>query len=79
MAFMNKKLAVIAYANGWTMWQYDGTHDTTETIRADDYFEPLDKLGNTGDLIVVVGQKSTYLVRLEITPDGVAKTLPMGA
>lgn len=29
MAFQNKELSVIAYANGFTLWQVDEMHDKT--------------------------------------------------
>ena len=52
MAFQNKKLSVIAYANGFTLWHYK-ENATLATITASGYFSSLKNLMNTGDIILI--------------------------
>lgn len=78
MAFENKYMSVINYANGWTMWHYDAQKETDpDAPKQDDFFTPLKTLGATGDLIVVCSSKGTYLRQLELTKDGVVRTKPI--
>lgn len=66
MAFQNKKLSVIAYDNGFTMWHYD--NEGTENILIDGYFNSVKTLMNTGDIIICSG-KNTFLVSVTIDKD----------
>lgn len=54
MAFQNKNLSVIAYANGWTLWHYTTNNDSMEEITKDEYFTPVHTLMNAGDFICIV-------------------------
>lgn len=54
MAFQNKNLSVIAYANGWTMWHYATNNDPMDEITKDEYFAPVHTLMNAGDFICIV-------------------------
>ena len=73
--FKNKNLSVVAYANGWTLWQYY-TEDSLETVEVDGYFDEVKKLCATGDIIIIVvrGQvgKETA-IRSMVLEDGVVK------
>lgn len=61
MAFKNKELSVIAYANGWTMWQYR-TDDSIDLIEQDlNYFSAPAKLMATGDVIYITSGSITYM------------------
>ena len=51
MAFQNKNLSVIAYANGFTLWHYAAKEAMT-TITAALYSESVKTLKNTGDVII---------------------------
>lgn len=54
MAFKNKELSVIAYANGWTLWQYR-TDDSIDLIEQDlNYFSAPAKLMAAGDVIYIL-------------------------
>lgn len=53
MAFKNKNLSVIAYANGFTWWHYVANEDTLAEITADNFFNNVKTLINTGDVIIV--------------------------
>ena len=54
MAFQNKNLSVIAYANGWTLWHYATNNDPMDEITKDEYFAPARTLMNPGDFICIV-------------------------
>lgn len=52
MAFKNKDMSVIAYANGWTMWHYKTNQDTLQNIVDNrEYFSNLYTLMNVGDVV----------------------------
>lgn len=50
MAFQNKNLSVIAYANGFTMWHYK-TEDQLEEL-LNGYFDSVSDLMNKNDMLV---------------------------
>lgn len=53
MAFNHRFFSVIAYANGFTLWQYSSTEDTLETIEKDGYFNPMWTIAATDDIIII--------------------------
>lgn len=53
MAFENKNLSVIAYANGFTLWHYKTFSDTLENVKKDGYFNRIEQLCANGDIIIV--------------------------
>lgn len=73
--FRNKDLSVVAYANGWTLWQYY-TEDSLETVEVDGYFDKISHLCATGDIVIIVvrGQvgKETA-IRSIILENGIVK------
>jgi hypothetical protein len=52
MAFQNKNMSVLAYANAFTLWHYR-SEDTIEMIKDPKYFTPLYTLVNVGDIIIL--------------------------
>lgn len=52
MAFKNKNMSVLAYANAFTLWHYR-SEDTIEMIKDPKYFTPLYTLVNVGDIIIL--------------------------
>lgn len=60
MAFQNKNLSVIAYANGFTLWHYK-ENATLATITASGYFSSLKNLMNTGDIIIINGSNGSAI------------------
>ena len=52
MAFQNKNLSVIAYANGFTLWHY-AANETLATIATAGYFNSVQTLMNVGDIVIV--------------------------
>lgn len=73
--FKNKNLSVVAYASGWTLWQYY-TEDSLETVEVDGYFDKISHLCATGDIVIIVvrGQvgKETA-IRSIILENGIVK------
>lgn len=53
MAFQNKHLSVIAYANGWTLWHYNA-QEPMATIDGKNFFGSIWTLCAVGDLIYIV-------------------------
>lgn len=51
--FANKRLSVIAYANGWTLWHYNADC-TMDEIDGHNFFGNIWTLAAVGDLIYIV-------------------------
>ena len=66
MAFQNKNLSVIAYANGFTLWHYSSA-ETLATITANGYFNNVKTLMNIGDIIIVNASDNTAIKKINIT------------
>lgn len=66
MAFQNKNLSVIAYANGFTLWHYK-ENATLATITASGYFASVKTLMNTGDIILINGSNGTTIKVISIS------------
>jgi hypothetical protein len=66
MAFQNKNLSVIAYANGFTVWHYAGS-ELLATISAGGFFNDVASLMNTGDIIIINGSDTTGLRKITAT------------
>jgi hypothetical protein len=66
MAFANKNLSVIAYANGFTMWHY-GASEKIADISKPGYFNNVKTLMNIGDVIIVNACDNTALKKVTVT------------
>ena len=66
MAFQNKNLSVIAYANGFTLWHYK-ENATLATITASGYFSSVKTLMNSGDIILINGSNGTTIKVVSIS------------
>jgi len=53
MSFDSKNFSVMAYANGFTLWNYT-TADTLESITASGYFNEIAPFARIGDMILTV-------------------------
>ena len=71
MAFQNKKLSVIAYANGFTLWHYSA-NETMATISTSGYFNNVSTLMNTGDIIIINASDETSIKSITVTPETVS-------
>lgn len=66
MAFQNKNLSVIAYANGFTLWHYAST-ETMATITASGYFDDVKTLMNTGDIVIINASDNTSIKKITVS------------
>ncbi len=73
MAFQNKNLSVIAYANGFTLWHYAATSETMTAITANGYFDNVKTLMNAGDIVIINASDNTGMKKISID-SGVVKT-----
>ena len=71
MAFQNKKLSVIAYANGFTLWYYSA-NETMTAISTSGYFNNVSTLMNTGDIIIINASDETSIKSITVTPETVS-------
>lgn len=73
--FRNKDLSVVAYANGWSLWQYYA-EDSLEKVMVDGYFDKVSHLCATGDIMIIVAKgqvgKETA-IRSMVLENGVVK------
>ena len=67
MAFQNKNLSVIAYANGFTLWHYSSSAETLSTITANGYFNSVKTLMNIGDIVIINASDNTAIKKINIT------------
>lgn len=70
MAFANKNLSVIAYANGFTLWHYSAA-ETLETICASGYFNDVKTLMNTGDIVIINGSDRTSIMQITVSESAI--------
>jgi hypothetical protein len=70
MAFQNKNLSVIAYANGFTLWQY-AENVTLATITASGYFNAVKTLMNNGDLVIINASDKTSIKKIAVSDSAV--------
>lgn len=54
MAFQSKNLSVLAYANGFTLWHYVSTTDSTSHMIEPGYFDGASDMLKRGDVIKCV-------------------------
>ena len=70
MAFANKNLSVIAYANGFTLWHYSAA-ETSDTICASGYFNDVKTLMNTGDIVIINGSDRTSIMQITVSESAI--------
>lgn len=73
MAFQHKNFNVIAYANGFTLWQYSSNEETLKEIEQDNYFGVVYTLMNNGDIIIITTNKETAMRRISGLDERVVK------
>lgn len=74
MAFQNKNLSVIAYANGFTLWHYASSDETISAITASGYFDSVKTLMNPGDIVIVNASDKTGIRSVSTTTGAVSVT-----
>ena len=70
MAFQNKNLSVIAYANGFTLWHY-AANETLATIATAGYFNNVKTLMNVGDIVLVNASDSASIKVVGVSSDNI--------
>ena len=70
MAFQNKNLSVIAYANGFTLWHYAAS-ETMTAITTSGYFNLVKTLMNTGDLVIINASDKTSIKKIAVSDSAV--------
>lgn len=70
MAFQNKNLSVIAYANGFTLWHY-AANETLSAIATAGYFNSVKTLMNIGDIVIVNGSDDTTIGVIGVSSDNI--------
>ncbi len=66
MAFQNKNLSVIAYANGFTLWHY-AANETMTAISTSGYFDSVKTLMNTGDVVIINASDNTSIKKITVS------------
>ena len=62
MGYKNKDLSVLAYANGFTLWQYKTNDDIDMIDTQRKYFTPnVVRLMNVGDMIIISSRNLVYM------------------
>ena len=64
MKFENRRMSVIAYADGWTMWLYKDMQEPTEEMMHKGFFNPVKDLMAVGDVIYLVGSNGVKHMRI---------------
>ena len=74
---MNRDLSVIAFANGFTLWQYS-SKDDIETISQEGYFDPVKHLCAIGDIIIIVAMENKQRCAFHRTITDLEPTVKIG-
>lgn len=73
MAFQNKNLSVIAYANGFTLWHY-AENVALATITASGYFDSVKSLMNNGDIVIINASDKTSIKSITVSSGVITTT-----
>jgi len=75
MAFVPRDLSVLAYANGFTFWQYRSADDGLAAIAASGYFDGAAAQIRVGDVVVVLDDDDgVAFLRVAGNAEGVVTT-----
>lgn len=61
MSYNSKDFSVMAYANGFTLWNYS-TSDALNTVKAVGYFNDITPFARPGDMIMVSASNQSEAV-----------------
>lgn len=68
-AYQEKNLSVIAYANGFTLWQYDGKKQSIKELTAPGFFNPVYALMNHGDMVILTARETSKICTVKNRAD----------
>lgn len=75
MAFVHRDLSVLAYANGFTFWQYRSADDGLAAIAASGYFDGAATQLRVGDVVAVLDDADEVaFLRVSGNAEGVVTT-----
>lgn len=60
MSFINQNFSVMAYANGFTLWNYN-TEDALVSVKTANYFNDIASFARVGDMILIVADKADVI------------------
>ncbi len=60
MSFMSKDFSVMAYANGFTLWNYTSS-DSLDTVKGANYFDDIAPFARVGDMILTIADNQTTI------------------
>ncbi len=69
MAFKNKDMSVLAYANGFTLWHYTTT-DNIEKIKQNYFPKEFINLTATGDIMIINAGDGTTIKSIMLSQQG---------
>lgn len=73
MAFQNKNLSVLAYAQGFTLWHYK-TQDPMIDVNTPGYFNNILTICDTGDIVIINAFDGTYIASFTLKSGSVILT-----
>lgn len=77
--FKTKDLSVLAYANGFTMWHYDGVCADKTTIMGAGYFNDGSDMLRKGDRIIINSVHGSFDIQVAyISNDGTVTVADLG-
>lgn len=65
MAFNNKNLSVVAYANGFTLWHYKTKEENMADIKNDYFPERIISLMACGDIMMINAKDTTEILAIK--------------
>ena len=77
MAFAVRNLSVLAYANGFTLWHYNGGSDAAEPSRDKHFFTGAGDMLASGDILMVSATSGGCLLSVVADNDRLA-TVKLG-
>ena len=78
MAFTVRKLSVLAYANGFTLWLYKTTNDGLDAIASEGFFGDAGDILADGDIMMVSAADGARLLRIGRPDAGQPRTTAVG-
>jgi hypothetical protein len=77
MAFAIRNLSVLAYANGFTLWQYKSGKDKLDTVSSGNYLADASDMLTPGDLIMITAADGARIVCVTLADIETVITAPL--
>ncbi|QXM23909.1 hypothetical protein KO353_11475 [Elioraea tepida] len=79
MAFDPRNLGVLAYAAGFSLWQYRSTSDDASSVAAPGHFDPVAAMLRPDDLVLVSAPDRGLILRILSVSGGSVTTAELAA